>query len=162
MVARLLLVVAAALVARAALAGDDARREIRGEVEFRRLVGGSDRVFLVEFYSGMCAYCQQFEPTWLALAARANRLEPARVNIDAEGGETLAAALGVLDEGIPCVAVFGDAAAATSHDTLMAGEILPLSRLVKRVHRATKGRGLATDAEGFFLRRPATGFKKAR
>ena len=41
------------------------RREIRSVDEFRRLVQTSQRCFLVEFFSGMCGYCQEFEPTWL-------------------------------------------------------------------------------------------------
>ena len=50
------------------------RREIRSVDEFRRLVQTSPRVFLVEFFSGMCGYCQEFEPTWLELARTTTRL----------------------------------------------------------------------------------------
>ena len=143
-----------ATAAAAAVSALDAQREIRSADEFQNLVGASDRALLVEFFSGMCDYCKQFEPTWAKLAAATTRLEPFRVNIDLEGGEALAASLGILDEGVPAVAVFADASTA-SHDTLMAGEIAPLSRLIKRVHRVTKGQALATDSEGYFQRRGA-------
>lgn len=142
--------VALACVAGAAFGGNE-RREISDYDEFRRVVSSSRRVFLVEFYSGMCGYCQQFEPTWLELASEASRLEPARVNIDADSGLALATRLGILDEGIPCVVVF-NRAETTAHETLMAGELFPLSRLLKRVYKTTKGLGLRTDADGFFLR----------
>ena len=147
--ARRALLAAVSLVALGS--GANERREIRDADEFRAVVGASRRVFMVEFFSGMCGYCQEFEPTCLELAAQASRLEPARVNIDGDGGAALAADLGILDEGIPCVVVFnrGDA---RRHETLMAGETFPLSRLLKRVYRTTKGLGLATDGDGFFLR----------
>ena len=106
---------------------------------------------MVEFFSGMCGYCQEFEPTWLELAAQASRLEPARVNIDGDGGAALAADLGILDEGIPCVVVF-NRAETTAHETLMAGELEELPKLLRRVYKATKGKYLSTDSEGFFLR----------
>ena len=38
------------------------------------------------------------------------------------------------------------------HATLMAGELVELPRLLKRVYRATKGLHLDVDAEGYFLR----------
>ena len=126
------------------------RREIRSVDEFRRLVQTSPRVFLVEFFSGMCGYCQEFEPTWLELAKTTTRLEPARVNIDMPGGLAVAELVGVINEGIPAVVLFNQRRT-DAHQTLMAGE-LEEPKLLRRVYKATKGKYLSTDSEGFFLR----------
>ena len=127
------------------------RREIRSVDEFRRLVQTSPRVFLVEFFSGMCGYCQEFEPTWLELAKTTTRLEPARVNIDMPGGLAVAELVGVINEGIPAVVLFNQRRT-DAHQTLMAGELEELPKLLRRVYKATKGKYLSTDSEGFFLR----------
>ena len=127
------------------------RREIRSVDEFRRLVQTSPRVFLVEFFSGMCGYCQEFEPTWLELARTTTRLEPARVNIDMPGGLAVAELVGVINEGIPAVVLFNQRRT-DAHATLMAGELEELPKLLRRVYKNTKGQYLSTDAEGFFLR----------
>ena len=39
-----------------------------------------------------------------------------------------------------------------AHQTLMAGELEELPKLLRRVYKATKGQYLSTDSEGFFLR----------
>ena len=127
------------------------RREIRSVDEFRRLVQTSQRCFLVEFFSGMCGYCQEFEPTWLELAKTTTRLEPARVNIDMPGGLAVAELVGVINEGIPAVVLFNERRT-DAHQTLMAGELEELPKLLRRVYKATKGKYLSTDSEGFFLR----------
>ena len=127
------------------------RREIRSVDEFRRLVQTSQRCFLVEFFSGMCGYCQEFEPTWLELAKTTTRLEPARVNIDMPGGLAVAELVGVINEGIPAVVLFNQRRT-DAHATLMAGELEELPKLLRRVYKATKGKYLSTDSEGFFLR----------
>ena len=127
------------------------RREIRSVDEFRRLVQASPRAFLVEFFSGMCGYCQEFEPMWLELAKTTTRLEPARVNIDTSGGMAVAELVGVINEGIPAVVLFNERQT-DAHQTLMAGDLEELPKLLRRIYKATKGRYLSTDAEGFFLR----------
>lgn len=103
----------------------------------------------------------------------------ARVNIDIDGsahvrrpftaaaaGEDLAQHFRVLDRGVPAVVLFDDAVSPESYETLMcgsasspptrkfrrAGDTYPLSRLLKRVYRATKGRELAVDRQGYFLK----------
>ena len=139
------------LLAARAAAEPVERREIRSVDEFRRLVQTSPRVFLVEFFSGMCGYCQEFEPTWLELARTTTRLEPARVNIDMPGGLAVAELVGVINEGIPAVVLFNQRRT-DSHTTLMAGELEEVPKLLRRVYKATKGKYLSTDAEGFFLR----------
>ena len=144
------LLVAAWLVVLAA-AEPVERREIRSVDEFRRLVQTSQRCFLVEFFSGMCGYCQEFEPTWLELAKTTTRLEPARVNIDMPGGLAVAELVGVINEGIPAVVLFNERRT-DAHQTLMAGELEELPKLLRRVYKATKGKYLSTDSEGFFLR----------
>ena len=139
------------LLAARAAAEPVERREIRSVDEFRRLVQTSQRCFLVEFFSGMCGYCQEFEPTWLELAKTTTRLEPARVNIDMPGGLAVAELVGVINEGIPAVVLFNQRRT-DSHQTLMAGELEELPKLLRRVYKATKGKYLSTDSEGFFLR----------
>ena len=62
---------------------------------------GSDVV--EDAFNNSGGFCSEFEPTWIALARQATRLEPARVNIDTEGGMELAERLGMLNEGIPAV-----------------------------------------------------------
>ncbi|KAJ8603616.1 hypothetical protein CTAYLR_004848 [Chrysophaeum taylorii] len=121
--------------------------EISSESDFEVVVRRSPRAFLVEFYSGMCGSCQAFEPTWHELTREASRLESARVNIDTETGMELAERLGILDLGIPAVVFYGS----DQYDPLMTGDIFPLSRLLKRVYRRT--RGFEIDEDGFFLRR---------
>ena len=139
------------LLAACAAAEPVERREIRSVDEFRRLVQTSQRCFLVEFFSGMCGDCQEFEPTWLELAKTTTRLEPARVNIDMPGGLAVAELVGVINEGIPAVVLFNQRRT-DAHATLMAGELEELPKLLRRVYKATKGQYLSTDAEGFFLR----------
>ena len=139
------------LLAARAAAEPVERREIRSVDEFRRLVQTSQRCFLVEFFSGMCGYCQEFEPTWLELAKTTTRLEPARVNIDMPGGLAVAELVGVINEGIPAVVLFNQRRT-DAHATLMAGELEELPKLLRRVYKNTKGQYLSTDAEGFFLR----------
>ena len=139
------------LLAARAAAEPVERREIRSVDEFRRLVQTSQRCFLVEFFSGMCGYCQEFEPTWLELARTTTRLEPARVNIDMPGGLAVAELVGVINEGIPAVVLFNQRRT-DAHQTLMAGELEELPKLLRRVYKATKGQYLSTDSEGFFLR----------
>ena len=141
----------ALLLAACAAAEPVERREIRSVDEFRRLVQTSQRCFLVEFFSGMCGYCQEFEPTWLELARTTTRLEPARVNIDMPGGLAVAELVGVINEGIPAVVLFNQRRT-DAHTTLMAGELEELPKLLRRVYKNTKGQYLSTDAEGFFLR----------
>ena len=119
--------------------------EIRTSAEFEDLVSRSSRVWMVEFYSEACGYCGEFLPTWTKLTAHATRLESGRVNIDVDTGMELANQLGVLDQGIPAVLIFQN-----QQQTLMAGELFPLSRLLKRVYRTT--RGLPTDEDGYFLK----------
>ena len=98
-----------------------------------------------------CPAGTEFEPTWLQLAQQASRLEPARVNIDLDGGMQLAEQLKILDEGIPAVVVF-NRKETDGHETLMAGELVELPRLLKRLYRTTKGQYLRTDSAGYFLR----------
>ena len=124
----------ALLLASCAAAEPVERREIRSVDEFRRLVQTSPRVFLVEFFSGMCGYCQEFEPTWLELARTTTRLEPARVNIDMPGGLAVAELVGVINEGIPAVVLFNQKRT-DANATLMAGELEELPKLLRRVYK---------------------------
>lgn len=115
-------------------------------------VNTSPRAYLVEFYSGMCGYCKEFEPTWQQLTSKATRLESWRVNIDEEAGSQLATRLGILDLGIPAVVLFDSS---DDYQPLMAAELFPLSRILKRVYHATRGQNLALDSDGFFLKKPS-------
>lgn len=74
-----------------------------------------------------------------------------RIDIDNTRGESIAHRLGVLDKGVPAVLLFDSTQ--NSPQFVMAGDIFPLSRLLKRVYRATKGQNLQVDDEGFFLKR---------
>ncbi|KAJ1451782.1 hypothetical protein M885DRAFT_609064 [Pelagophyceae sp. CCMP2097] len=82
----------------------------------------------------MCGYCATFAPTWQRFVDEATRLEARRVNIDAEDGSDLARRLGVLDHGIPAVLLFG-VEGSDDYTVLMAGDVSPLSRLVKVAHK---------------------------
>jgi len=141
--------------------------EVRSMGELEE-VRSSPRVALVEFYSAACGYCAEFAPTWDKLVDQASRLESARVNIDDDAGMAIATDLGVLDRGIPAVVIFNtrrrrprrtprgddDAPDADAPDAsvLMAGDVFPLSRLLKRVYHATKAQNLRVDDEGYFLK----------
>ena len=63
----------------------------------------------------------------------------------------MAELVGVINEGIPAVVLFNQRRT-DSHTTLMAGELEELPKLLRRVYKATKGKYLSTDSEGFFLR----------
>mmetsp|Transcript_14521 Transcript_14521/g.48685 ORF Transcript_14521/g.48685 Transcript_14521/m.48685 type:complete len:148 (+) Transcript_14521:210-653(+) len=139
--------VLALLLPLSALCGD-----LASESDFTDLVSSSRRAVVVEFYSGMCGYCATFAPTWQRFVDEATRLEARRVNIDAEDGSDLARRLGVLDHGIPAVLLFG-VEGSDDYTVLMAGDVSPLSRLVKVAHKAT--RGLSTDAQGYFVKAAA-------
>ena len=65
-----------------------------------------ERVFMVEFYSGMCGSCQEFAPTWAKLEKAAKNVATAKVNIDEEEGMKFAQKVGVLDEGLPNIRLF--------------------------------------------------------
>eukprot|EP01062_Namystynia_karyoxenos_P045983 TRINITY_DN34306_c0_g1_i1.p1 TRINITY_DN34306_c0_g1~~TRINITY_DN34306_c0_g1_i1.p1 ORF type:complete len:281 (+),score=96.54 TRINITY_DN34306_c0_g1_i1:81-845(+) len=73
---------------------------------FTELVQGGKDVWAVEFFSEMCGSCTEFAPNWLAFTKAEPAVRFARVSIDDDGGRSIAAALGVLDEGIPNVRVF--------------------------------------------------------
>ena len=65
-----------------------------------------ERAVLVEFYSGMCGSCKEFEPTWAKIEKAAKSIATAKVNIDADEGLAIAESLGVLEEGLPNVRLF--------------------------------------------------------
>ena len=122
--------------------------EIRSSVDFDEKVRYSSRVFVVEFYSDFCGFCAEFSPTWRKFVQEASRLESARVNVDDEDGAKLASDLGVLDLGIPAVLIF----TTETYLPLMAGQLFPVSRLLKLVYRETKAKGLSIDRDGYFLK----------
>ena len=53
---------------------------------------------------------------------------------------------GVINEGIPAVVLFNQKRT-DAHQTLMAGELEELPKLLRRVYKATKGKYLSTDSE---------------
>jgi thiol-disulfide isomerase/thioredoxin len=55
----------------------------------------------------MCGACQEFAPTWAALAAKTKHVATGKINIDKAEGSDLAEKLGVLDEGLPNIRLFG-------------------------------------------------------
>lgn len=74
---------------------------------FSNDVVGSERVWLVEFYSAMCGSCKEFAPTWEKIEfSLKSKLSLGKVNIDDQESMKLAQSLGVLDEGIPCIRIF--------------------------------------------------------
>ncbi len=65
-----------------------------------------ERVFMVEFYSGMCGSCREFSPTWTKLENVAKNIATTKVNIDEPDGMEFAKKLGVLEEGLPNIRLF--------------------------------------------------------
>jgi thioredoxin-like negative regulator of GroEL len=75
--------------------------------QFDSEVIANERVWAVEFYSGMCGSCQEFSPIWdSAVSTLKTKIAFGKVNIDQPEGLQLAKRLGVLEEGIPNVRVF--------------------------------------------------------
>lgn len=79
---------------------------IKSQAEFDALVGGDDRVWVVEYSSAMCGSCAEFKPTWQQFVSASKKVQTAHVNIDEAAGQDLAAAHGVLDIGVPNVMVY--------------------------------------------------------
>ena len=71
--------------------------------EFKKNVIEDDRVWLVEFYSGMCGSCKEFAPTWDRIEMSLNDVLKTKVNIDQKGGMEVAKYMGALEEGLPNV-----------------------------------------------------------
>ena len=71
--------------------------------EFKKNVIEDDRVWLVEFYSGMCGSCKEFAPTWDRIEMSLNDVLKTKVNIDKKGGMEVAQYMGALEEGLPNV-----------------------------------------------------------
>jgi thioredoxin-like negative regulator of GroEL len=70
-------------------------------------VVASDFATVVEFKSGMCSSCQEFEPEWKKITDHVKGVRFASVDIDKPFGMKLARSFGVLDEGIPNIRIFG-------------------------------------------------------
>ena len=69
----------------------------------------SPRVWLVEFYSGMCGSCKEFSPVWDRLESTLkNSLSLGKINIDDKKGLKIAENVGALEEGIPHLRIFVD------------------------------------------------------
>ena len=73
---------------------------------FQSTVLDDSRVWVVEFYSGMCGSCQEFAPTWERLEKSLKSVATGKVNIDTKPGMKIAESLGVLEGGIPHVRMF--------------------------------------------------------
>lgn len=71
------------------------------------------KVWLVEFYSGMCGSCKEFSPVWNKLeSSLKGSLLMGKINIDNKKGLVIAEKVGALEEGIPHLRFFinsGDA-----------------------------------------------------
>ena len=80
-----------------------------------------ERVFMVEFYSGMCGSCREFSPTWTKLENVAKNIATTKVNIDEPDGMEFAKKLGVLEEG----QVLREAEAALLLEALVEGRDVP-------------------------------------
>ena len=89
----------------------------------------SDEVWLVEFGSEKCGSCQQFHPRWLGMVQQVgNTVHTGHVVIDRPAGMDVAIKYGVLNAGIPHVALFNRKGMPPT--SLMAGELADVPTLV--------------------------------
>ena len=82
--------------------------EVLDPLRFENVVLADERVWAVEFYSGMCGSCKEFAPTWASLQKKMKSVVTTKVNIDEKPGMLLAQDLGVLDEGLPNIRLFSN------------------------------------------------------
>jgi thioredoxin-like negative regulator of GroEL len=73
---------------------------------FKSTILTDEKVWLVEFYSGMCGSCKEFSATWSKVEKSMKSIATAKINIDNKGGMEIAKELGVLEEGIPNIRLF--------------------------------------------------------
>ena len=116
--------------------------------DFEEKVLVDKRVWLVEFFSGMCGSCQEFAPEWKKLEeAVVSSIKLGQVNIDTKEGLHIAQSLGALDD-IPCVMIFTKKASTSigAGGSGTGGELLKLSQsdmnkksIMKKVKTKLKG-----------------------
>ena len=96
--------------------------------EFKNSVIKDERVWLVEFYSGMCGSCKEFAPIWDHVAQSMPDLMKTKVNIDQKGGMEVAQFMGALEEGLPNVRLI------TTQDGksegIVKGDVLPYKKIM--------------------------------
>lgn len=110
---------------------------------------GDERVFMVEFYSGMCGSCQEFSPTWAKLEKAAKNIATAKVNIDEEEGMAFAGKIGVLEEGLPNIRLFTSTADAKGISVLP-GMPEPYKKVLSKVKSHLSSVGKRDD--GMFIK----------
>lgn len=110
-----------------------------------------DRVFMVEFYSGMCGSCQEFSPTWNKLEKAAKSIATAKVNIDEPEGMEFAQKLGVLDEGLPNIRLFTSTAPDHKGQSVLPGMPEPYKKIMSKV-KGFLSSGLTKRDDGMFVK----------
>lgn len=128
----------------------------RGDLDpdsFQNTVIEDGRVWVVEFYSGMCGSCQEFAPTWTRIEDSLKSIATGKINIDKKPGMQLAESLGVLEQGIPHVRMFsrlGD----TKGRSIMSDEInsdFDYKKIMKTLKKTVAGLTKRED-DGFFAK----------
>ena len=94
--------------------------------EFESLVIKDSKVWLLEFYSGMCGSCKEFAPVWNKLEnTLQSSISLGKINIDDKKGLKIAEWLGALDEGIPHLRLFLDSGDSFGSSLKICNSIMP-------------------------------------
>jgi thiol-disulfide isomerase/thioredoxin len=84
----------------------------------------SDKVWVVEFYSGMCGSCKEFSPVFQQLKSSMNNLHFGEINIDKTDGMKVAERVGALEEGIPNVRIFHQTSDGSKGTSIVKGNLI--------------------------------------
>ena len=108
-----------------------------------------ERVWAIEFYSGMCGSCKEFAPKWEFLQEKMSAVVTSKVNIDEKPGMDLAQKLGVLQEGLPNIRLFSNTGQ-TQGIPIMPGTEMTSKELWAKLKRNVQK--LDKNADGFYLK----------
>ena len=124
---------------------------ISSQDDWMTQVVSSEFATVVEFKSGMCLSCQEFEPEWRKIVDHVKGVRFVTVDIDTKFGMKLARSFGVLDEGIPNIRIFGGSK--PKGIRVFSGEDKAL-KIIPKINKTLKDdKGLFYDGQAFMYGR---------
>ncbi|CAM9675467.1 unnamed protein product [Phaeothamnion confervicola] len=105
---------------------------------FSATVIRDDHIHVLELYSGMCGFCQEFAPTWRRTTALLTGYKTDRLDVDDEASLDLAIALGLIQYGVPSIHIFSTRGSLEFEPVMRAGEEMTAEAIAARVRDLTE------------------------